>query len=81
MADSRRGSYENATPKDPYTRPMEKERMSGSGKDGGPGREGMPNSMDMDRPQTPCGAFNRTGSSRGSVERGTRKIQDADKNY
>lgn len=81
MADSRRGGHDTATPRDPYTRPMERERMSGGAYDGGPGREGLPSAQDMDRPQTPCGAFSRTGSSRGTYERGIRKIQDADKSY
>lgn len=71
----------NSTPKDPYSRPMERERMSGGGYDSGPGRQGMPRAQDLDRPQTPCGTFSRTGSSRSSVERQIRRIQDQDKNY
>jgi hypothetical protein len=81
MPDNRRGSHDTATPKDPYTRPMERQRMSGGAFDAGPGREGMPRAQDMDRPQTPCGAYSRTGTSRGDRDRMTRKIQDADKNY
>jgi hypothetical protein len=70
-----------STPKDPYTRPLERTRMSGGARDTGPGRQGMPRAQDLDRPQTPCGAFDRTGSSRRSVESGVRRIQDAHKDY
>lgn len=72
---------DTSTPRDPYTRTMEKKRMSGGEYDHGPGRQGMPNARDLDRPNTPCGAFDRTGSSRRSVESGIRRIQDQHKDY
>lgn len=67
------------TPRDPYTGPKEAERRGGGARDSGPGRTGLPSAQMMDRPPTPCGAFNRTGSSRGSYDAGQRKIQDANR--
>lgn len=76
----RRGDYSTSTGRDPRTESKERMRRGGGGYDAGPGRSGMPSAGDMDRPQQPCGAFQRTGNSRGSIERMTPRIQDADRN-
>jgi len=81
MADrmERRGEHRTATDRDSHTMPKERQRMGGGRYDAGPGREGLPDAMDMDRPPSPCGAFGRTGDRRGGVDAGIRRIQDAER--
>ena len=69
------------TPRDPYTAPKEAERRGGGARDSSPGRTGLPSSQMLDRPPTPCGAFSRTGTSRGSIDSASRKIQDQRNGY
>ena len=80
MAD-RRGDHSVATKRDSVSESRERQRRGGGAYDAGPGREGLPGAQDMDKPPSPCGAYSRTGSSRGSVERGVRKIQDQRNGY
>jgi len=75
----RTGDYSVSTKRDPYSEGRERERRGGGGYDGGPGRTGMPTSQDMDRPASPCGTYGRTGTSRGGINSGIRKIQDQNK--
>jgi hypothetical protein len=76
----RRGDHDTATQRDPQTERRERMRRGGGGYDAGPGREGMPSAGDLDRPQEPCGTFDRYGERRGGIDRGIRRIQDAHKN-
>lgn len=76
----RRGDFRTATGRNPATEAKERTRRGGSGSyDAGPGSTGMPSASEMDRPPMPCGTFGRTGSSRGGIATGIRKIQDADR--
>jgi hypothetical protein len=76
MASERRGEWGTSTGRDSYTEKFERERRGGGGYDAGPGREGLPDAKDLDRPSSPCGAYGRTGERRGGVDKGVRKIQD-----
>ncbi|HEY2538219.1 MAG TPA: hypothetical protein VGI28_01775 [Stellaceae bacterium] len=77
----RRGDHRTATGRDPYSEKFERERRGGGRYDAGPGHEGLPGAKDMDRPDPACGAFERTGSSRGNMDRAQREIQDAEPRY
>lgn len=66
--------------RDPYTEPKERERMGGSKGEAGPGREGLPNARDMDRPSGDCSTYDRHGDGTMSIPRGIRTIQDQNGN-
>jgi hypothetical protein len=74
----RRGDHSTATGRDPYSERFERERRGGGRYDAGPGHEGMPGERDLDRPASPCGAFERTGGRRENIDREQRTIQDAE---
>lgn len=74
-----RGSHRTGTERDPRTEKLEAYRRGGGGYDAGPGDEQLPSASDLDRPPSPCGTFGRTGSSRGGIDEGIRKIQDQER--
>lgn len=78
MEGERRGDHSTATGRDPYSERFERERRGGGRYDAGPGQEGMPGARDMDRPPSPCGAFDRHGDRRSGIDREQREIQDAE---
>jgi len=79
MARDVHGDWRTSTKRDPHVEPLERQKRGGGGYDAGPGSTGMPSARMMDRPPSPCGAFDRSGDSRGSINRGIRKIQDQDR--
>jgi len=76
-----RGAHAQHDGRDPYTEKHERFRRGGGSYDAGPGREGLPDAMMMDRPPMPCGAFARTGDSRREYDPQQRRIQDAEPHY
>jgi hypothetical protein len=76
-----RGSAGQHDGRGSYIEPLERKRRGGGSYDAGPGREGLPDAMMMDRPPMPCGAFARTGDSRRDYDPQQRKIQDAEPHY
>lgn len=65
---------------DRYTESYERKRRGGGAYDTRPGREGLPNAQDMDRPRAGCSTYDRTGERKDSIPRGIRTIQDQNGN-
>lgn len=74
----RRGDWGTSTRQSDHVEGRERERRGGGKYDAGPGREGLPTAVEMDRPPSECGTYERTGERRGGIDGGVRKIQSQD---
>jgi len=76
-----RGEHRHHDGRDPWTESHERHRRGGGSYDAGPGREGLPDSMMMDRPRTrwASGAYARTGEARRGYDSEQPRIQEADR--
>jgi len=75
-----RGEHRHHDGRDPFSERLERERRGGGSYDAGPGREGLPDSEEMDRPRSrwASGAYARAGDSRSGYDGEQREIQDAE---